>query len=116
VSVETAARFFEKLFGDQSLLAELAAALRDDDSPGGDIRRVVAVARKHGFEFTPEEALAARADGELNDGELAKVTGGSMNPDSESAAFLRERIRRMREAGLDTSGEMRSLGSARKPG
>ena len=114
MTVESAARFFERLFGDQSLLAELAAALRENDSSGDDARQVVAVARKHGFEFTPEEALAAQADGELSEHELSKVSGGQMNPNSESAAFLRERIRRMREAGLDPSGEMRSLGSTRK--
>ncbi|MFM9967566.1 MAG: Nif11-like leader peptide family RiPP precursor [Burkholderiales bacterium] len=76
--------FRSKVSGDTLLQSEVQKAF----APAG--QGVVAVGKKHGYEFSVDEALAllGSTHGELNDFELELVAGGNSidcNPNSNGA-------------------------------
>jgi predicted ribosomally synthesized peptide with nif11-like leader len=73
MSVENVREFYQRMEEDEAFRAEIAidGTLKDTIAD-----RVVAVAARHGYEFTAADYAAAMEDSELSDSELEKIAGG----------------------------------------
>ena len=88
MTIETATQFAKKIVADEKLQAEIETAVKGVGDPMETARRAVAIGKKHGFEFTPEEELFVKTsmrqaaierrllDAQLTDEELEIVAGG----------------------------------------
>jgi predicted ribosomally synthesized peptide with nif11-like leader len=81
MSSDAAVEFLNKAMADQALQQEINAAVAGRDEAAA-AEAVVAVGRKHGYEFSAEEVQQARAavkdrrSRELSDQDLQSVSGG----------------------------------------
>jgi predicted ribosomally synthesized peptide with nif11-like leader len=96
MSEEAVSRFLEMAESNEEVQRELSAAL---DREQGAVQAVLAVARKHGCEFTADQYLAAlnneAGDQEMGDAELEAVAGGrfSFNQFKSNSFSLFSRFR-----------------------
>jgi predicted ribosomally synthesized peptide with nif11-like leader len=87
MSVENVKEFYKRMEEDEAFRTEIA---NDDTLKDTIVDRVVAVAGKHGYEFTETEYAAAMENSELSDSELEKVAGGKrMGPDNPIPVYNR---------------------------
>ena len=96
MSMDSATQFVKKIFEDEKLQAEIEKAIENVEDSTEKAKRVVAIGKKHGFDFTPGEALAVKTavrqiaiennllEDQLTDDELEIVSGG-VNPLSVGA-------------------------------
>lgn len=70
MSVENVKKFYQKMEEDEAF----RTAVANEDSLNTE--NVVAVAARHGYEFTAADYAAAMEDNELSDSELEQIAGG----------------------------------------
>jgi len=91
MSIDSATKFVKTIFDDEKLQAEIEKAIDGVEDSNEKAKRVAAIGKTHGFDFTPAEALAVKTavrqvaiennllDDQLTDDELEIVSGG-LNP------------------------------------
>ena len=77
MSVENVKKFYKRLEEDEAFRTEIA---NDETLKDVIMDRLIAVAGKHGYEFTETEYAAAMENSELSDSELEKIAGGERKP------------------------------------
>jgi predicted ribosomally synthesized peptide with nif11-like leader len=90
MSKEAVIQMLSRVDAEPELRDELSAAM---DAPEGRADAVMAVAGKHGYEFTPEEfrdvvseaAASSEAKGEVSDADLERVAGGIIDTNTLSS-------------------------------
>ena len=77
MSVENVKKFYQRLEEDDAFRVAVANENALNDAV---TEKIIAVAGKHGYEFTETEYAAAMENSELSDSELEKVAGGERKP------------------------------------
>jgi predicted ribosomally synthesized peptide with nif11-like leader len=70
MSVENVKKFYQRMEEDEAFRAAVA------NENSSNTEKVIAVAARHGYEFTETDYAAAMENGELSDSELEQIAGG----------------------------------------
>jgi predicted ribosomally synthesized peptide with nif11-like leader len=88
MSVENVKKFYQRLEEDEAFRTAVANENSLNDAAA---EKVVAVAARHGYEFTAADYATAMEDSALSDSELEKIAGGRVPPERTKPEPYRKR-------------------------